>query len=79
MGFVDSMVTMSVFAAVIAAFEGKETSAGGLLTAHLVISALTTVRPPAEQRRWLQVGGMVLAAAVGISSLLWGLDGVTGG
>lgn len=78
-GFVYAMVTMSVFASVISAFEGKETWGGGLLTAYLVISALTTLRPPAEQRRWLQVGGMLVAAFVGIYSLYFGLDGVTGG
>lgn len=78
MWFVYSMVTMSVFAVVINLFEGEDWG-GGVVVAYFVISALTTVRPPAEQRRWLQVGGMLVAAYLGIASLVIGIDGVTGG
>jgi hypothetical protein len=78
LGFVYSMVTMGLLAVVINLFEGEEW-ADGLVVAYFVISALTTVRPPAEQRRWLQAGGMLVAACLGIASLVIGIDGVTGG
>jgi len=50
-GFVYSMVTMGLFGVVINLFEGEEWT-DGLVVAYFVISALTTVRPPTEQRRW---------------------------
>jgi hypothetical protein len=78
--FVYAMVTMSVLAAVIAAFEGVETSVtGGLLTAYLVVTALTTVRPPGASWRWLASGGMLVALAVGLANVTWGLEALASG
>jgi uncharacterized membrane protein len=78
--FVYAMVTMSVLAAVIAAFEGVETSVtGGLLTAYLVVTALTTVRPPGAGWRWLAPGGMLVALAVGLANVTWGLEALASG
>ncbi len=76
--FVYSIVTMGAFAVVINVFEGEDWG-GGLLVAYFVVSALETVRPLAERRRWLEVSGMLVAAFLGVASLLRGLDGVTGG
>lgn len=77
-GFVYAMVTMGTLAAVINLFEGEDWGEG-LLVAYFVISAMTTVRPPSEQRRWLQVGCMLVAAFLGVSSIVLGIDGMTGG
>lgn len=76
--FVYSIVTMGAFAVVINVFEGEDWG-GGLIVAYFVLSALETVRPPAERRRWLEVGGMLVAAFLGVASLLQGLEMVIGG
>jgi hypothetical protein len=76
--FVYSIVTMGVFAVVINVFEGEDWG-GGALIAYFVLSALETVRPAAERRRWLEVGGMLVAAFLGVASLVRGIEGVTRG
>ncbi|HLX06961.1 MAG TPA: hypothetical protein VKY89_03765 [Thermoanaerobaculia bacterium] len=78
--FVYAMLTMAVTATAIAAFRGIETSvAGGLLTAYMVITALTAVRPPAAGWRWLDLGGMLVALAIGLTNLMWGFESVAKG
>jgi len=73
--FVYAMVTMSVTGAVIAALRGIETNAlGGVLAAYLVITALTTVRPPAAGSRWLDLGAMLVGLAVGLTSVTLGFE-----
>lgn len=68
--FVYAMVTMSLTGAVIAVLRGIEANAlGGLLAAYLVITALTTVRPAAAGSRWLNLGAMLVALAIGLSSV----------
>jgi uncharacterized membrane protein len=76
--FVYAIVTMGVFGVVINVFEGEDWGAG-LLIAYFVVSALETVRPAAERRRWLEVGGMLVAAFLGVASLFQGLAMVLGG
>ena len=69
--FVYAMVTMGILAAVVAASEPKIGSVtGGLFAAYLVVSAMTTVRPPTEWSRRLDRGGMLLAFAVGALSIV---------
>jgi hypothetical protein len=51
----------------------------GLLTSYLVITSLTTVRPPIAGARWLHVGGMLLASAVGLTMLTFGLEAIANG
>jgi hypothetical protein len=51
----------------------------GLLTGYLVITGLTTVRRPAASPRWLDVGGMAVALAVGLASLTFGFEAVASG
>ncbi len=68
--FVYAMVTMSLTGVVISVLRGIETNAlGGLLAAYLVITALTTVRPPAAELRWLNLGAMIMGLTVGLSSI----------
>lgn len=76
--FVYAIVTMGAFAVVINVFEGEDWG-GGLIAAYFVLSALETVRPAAERRRWLEVGGMLVAAFLGVASLLQGLEMVIAG
>lgn len=45
-----------------------------LLTAYLVVTALTTVRPPAPGTRALAWGGLLLASGVAIYNLNFGID-----
>jgi len=46
----------------------------GVLTAYLVITSLTTVRPPAAGSRWLDLGAMLVALAVGLVDLAFGFE-----
>ena len=68
--FVYSIVTMGALAVVINVFEGEDWG-GGLVAAYFVLTALTTVRPAAERRRWLEVarhaGGGASSASLGSS------------
>jgi uncharacterized membrane protein len=71
--FVYAMVTMGLLASVVAASEPKLGSViGGLFSAYLVITALTTVRPPTDLTRRVERSGMLLAFAVGLSDLALG-------
>lgn len=73
--FVYAMLAMSLSGAVLAVLRGVDANAiGGLLAAYLVITALTTVRPPAAGSRWLDLGAMLLALAVGLTSVTLGFE-----
>ena len=74
--FVYAMLTMALVGAGIAAWQGTEGSViGGVLTAYLVTTGLIALRPPApaERRRRLDVGLMLLALGVGLTSLALGV------
>lgn len=90
--FVYAMVTMASTGALIAALGGGEASVvAGLLAGYLVVTALTTVRPPAppspnartaplaSMTRWLAPGLMVLALAIGLASVAMGIEAVANG
>jgi len=80
--FVCAMVTMAVAGMTMAVVRGKAPAVNvpaGLLTSYLVITALTTVRPPAAGLRWLEVGAMLVAFAVGLASLAFGFEALAGG
>lgn len=73
--FFYSMLTMSLSGAGIAVYHGVETSViAGLLAAYLVITALTTVRPPSPGSRRLDRGAAVVAFATGLASVSLGLE-----
>lgn len=81
MVFVYAMLTMCVFGVLIASVRGVAPAINvpaGVLTAYLVITALTTVRPVAWAR-WLNVGLMLLALAVGLTDLTFGFQALANG
>src|SRR3954469_26011898 len=60
--FVYAMLVMALVGATIAAFEVKIGSVdAGLLTAYLVVTALTAVRPRTEAIRRIELGAMLVA------------------
>lgn len=82
MVFVAAMLTMCVAGVTIAAGRGVAPELNipaGLVTACLVITALTTVRPPTAGARWLDLGAMVVLLAVGVVSLTFGLQAAANG
>jgi hypothetical protein len=83
MVFVCAMLAMCGFGVVLAAAKGGPWGPvnlrAALLTAYLVVTALTTVRPPASGSRWLDTGGMLLALAIGLISLTYGFEAIAAG
>ena len=77
MFFVSVMLTMSVTGMLMAAVRGVAPAINiptAALTAYLVVTALTTVRPPAAGSRWLDIGAMLVALAVGLTCLAFGFE-----
>lgn len=75
MVFVYAMLVMAVTGAMIAAIGGNEGSViGGVLTAYLVVTAFTAVRPPAADARRTDVMLMLAALTVAIGAFLLGAD-----
>lgn len=75
--FVYAMLTMCVAGVAMAAGRGVAPAVNipvGVLTAYLVITSLTTVRPPAAGSRWLDLGAMLVALAVGLVDLAFGFE-----
>src|SRR5512141_2982057 len=92
--FVCAMLAMSASGAVMATVRSVEMAAnatravkfqfdaiGGVLTFYLVATALLTVRRPARGARWIDIGAMLVALAVGVVMMRGGigaLSSVTG-
>ena len=77
MVFVYSMVTMCVAGALISAVRGvamKLNIPVAFLTAYLLVTSLTTVRPVAKRARALHVGGMVIALSVWTAYTTFGIS-----
>ena len=75
--FVYTILTMSVLGAAMAAVWGRAPTSNvpvGLLTANLVMTGLTTVRPPSAGSRWLDLGLMLVATAVGLALFTFGVE-----
>ncbi len=75
--FVYAILTMCFFGTLIAAVRGVAPAVNipaALLTSYLVITALITVRPPAAGSRWLDPVLMLVALAVGLTSLSFGFE-----
>lgn len=72
--FVWSMLVMALTAAAIALVRGEASAGGGILTAYLVVTGLTTVRPPAAGVRWVERGGVLVALAVGVATFATGVQ-----
>ncbi len=80
--FVYAMVVMCIAGLGVAIGRGAAPAINvpaALLTAYLVITALTTVRPPIAGADRLNVGGMLVALAVGVVSLTFGLEALANG
>jgi uncharacterized membrane protein len=80
--FVSAMLTMAILGMVIAALRGvwREVNIpAGWTTAYLAITALATVRRPAGWSRRLDVGLMLVALAVGLTMLTFGIQAVAAG
>lgn len=70
--FVTAMLIMATTGGLIAAWKGNEGSAiGAAMTLYFVITALTTVRPPAGWTSRLEVGLTFVAVATSLASLSW--------
>ena len=78
--FVLAMLTMSLTGATIAAVRQQEANViAGLLTAYLVFTGLTTVRPIASLGNGAGVGAMLAAFALGVTSVALALDAILNG
>jgi hypothetical protein len=80
--FVYAMLTMCVFGATIAATRGVVPALNvpvAVLTAYLVITALTTVRPAVPGSRRLDIAAMLIGLAVGLIFLSFGFEAVANG
>jgi len=62
--FVYAMIAMGLVATGIAIYEGAPTMVGGVLTAYLVFTAYTAVKPLGGDTRRIDVGLMVLAFTI---------------
>lgn len=79
MAFVVSMLTMTMTGIFVAAVRGAAPAlniAAGLITAYLVTTGLTTVRPGPT---WLLRACMVLAFLVGVVELVFGFEAIANG
>lgn len=64
--FVGAMLVLSASGAIMAALMPEQISMiAGMLTFYLVISALLTIRRPAQGFRWMEVGAMFFALGTG--------------
>jgi hypothetical protein len=83
--FVYAMLIMSVFGMTIAVVRDKAPDINipaGMITSYMVITALTTVRPPGDGSRgwrWLDIGAMLVALAVGVTMLTFALEAIANG
>ena len=83
MVFVYAMVAMTIAGMLLAALRGGAWAGvnfrAALLTAYLVVTALTTLRPAIAGSRSLAIGGMVTGWTVGLFSLTLGFQAVASG
>ena len=81
--FVGAMLVMALLGALIALIEGGAwrvvNAPAGLITAYLVATALTTVRPPASGSREIHFGLMLVALALGLMCLVFGIEALASG
>jgi uncharacterized membrane protein len=82
MVFVYAMITMALMGALIAIVRHRVPEANapmGLLTTYLVVTALTTVRPPSIGGRQLDVGLLLVVSLIAATLVAFGLVAVIGG
>lgn len=79
MVFVYAMLTMSVFGALIAMMREEAPKLNvpvALLTFYLVVTGLTTMRPPFARSRWLDIGALVLVLGVALAYVVFGFQAI---
>jgi uncharacterized membrane protein len=82
MVFVYAMLTMAVFGTLMSMVRGVAPAINipaGLLTSYLVITALTTLKPPERGARWLHVGLMLMALTVGLADASFAVEAIANG
>ncbi|MEO8620113.1 MAG: hypothetical protein ABI625_03535 [bacterium] len=83
--FVYVMLTMALLGMSLAVLRNKLPEVNipaGLIVSYMVITALTTVRPAsADSRRrwWLNAAGILVASAVGVTMLTFGVEAIANG
>lgn len=80
MVFVYAMITMALMGSTMAVVRNVAPGANapiGLLTAYLVITGLTTTRPPSAESRWRDRALMVLVLALSVTLLTFGVEAIT--
>lgn len=80
--FVYAMLTMALCGLVITVVENEAPAINipaALITIYLVVTALTTVRPPAVGARWVDGGAMLVGLAVGLTCLAFGVEALARG
>lgn len=80
MVFVYAMISMALVGSMMAVVRGVAPGANapvGLLTAYLVITALTTVRPPSARSRSVDFGLMIVVLLVTLTLLTFGVRVLT--
>jgi uncharacterized membrane protein len=80
--FVYAMLTVTVLGMAIAAVRGVAPALNipvAWLTGYLVITGLTTIRPPVAGTRWLDIGSMLVGLAVGLAFLTFGFEALANG
>jgi|EndMetStandDraft_5_1072996.scaffolds.fasta_scaffold51817_2 hypothetical protein len=80
--FVYAMLAMAMGGMVIAVGEGRAPRINvpaALLTAYLVTTGLTSVRPLASGGRWLDIASLVVAATLGVVCVMTGVQAIAQG
>jgi uncharacterized membrane protein len=83
--FVYAMLAMAGAGMTIAVVRDKAPDINlpaGLITSYMVVTSLITVRPPAigpDQRRWLDIGALLLALGIGVTMLTFGIEAIANG
>ncbi len=82
MVFVYSMLTMCTFGTVLAILRNAGPSVNipaALITASLVVTAVTTVRPPSRPIRWLNLAATATTLTVGLVNAKFAFDAIVNG
>jgi hypothetical protein len=80
--FVYAMLTMSAFGMAIVAVRGVAPAINipaAVLSAYLVVTGLITVRPLSAGSRWMDIGALLVALTVGLTSLTFGFEALANG
>jgi hypothetical protein len=80
--FVYAMLTMAAFGAAIAGVRSVAPALNvpvALLTSYLVITSLTTVRPPPIESRYLSLAAMLASLGIGLTFLTFGFEALANG